>query len=94
MAQQASEDVTFRHKTIRAETRTDPSDGQHYTWTVFSQWYADQGWSTQDIKQKWDGMDTHSFGRTRTKKKTVLPNNHPLIKKRKKDTAEGSRWEA
>ena len=32
-------------------------------------------------------------GRTRTKKKEVLPDGHHLVKKRKQDTANGSKWE-
>ena len=94
MAQPEAGDITFKHKMYRAETRTDPSDGNHYTKGVISHWYLDKGWSKVEIDQYWNAMEPHSFGRTRTKKKTVLPDDHPLVKKRKQESASGSRWES
>ena len=94
MSQPAAEDVTFRHKMYRAETRTDPSDGKPYTLSVIRHWYLGKGWTEEEIERYWHAMQPHSFGRTRTKKKTVLPDGHPLVKKRKQEAAAGSKWES
>ena len=85
--------ITFRAKTYRAEARTDPADGKAYTWTVLANWYSNKSWSMDEITEYWNKMDLRSHGRTRTEIKEVLPEGHALVKKRKLDTANGSRWE-
>ena len=87
-------DTSFRHTMYRAERRIDPMDGKNYTWTVLADWYQNKGWTMKQINQYWSEMDHHSVGRTRTKKKLVYADNHPLLKKRQMDTANGSKWEA
>ena len=86
--------TTIRIKSYRAEKRTDPYDDKAYTWTVLADWYWKKGWSTYDINEYWTRMEHHSFGRTRTHKKEVYPDDHALAKKRKLDTARGAKWEA
>ena len=87
------EEVTRRHKTYRAEKRTDPVDGEAYTWHVLLEFYARKGWSEDAVKQYWAGLDHYSIGRTRTKKKRVYPDEHPLAQARKRAAASGSKWE-
>ena len=89
-----SEKTMMRIKTYRAEKRTDPCDNKAYTWTSLADWYSRKGWTTKDINKYWEGMELHSVGRTRTQLKEVYPEDHKLAKKRKLDTANGSKWEA
>ena len=78
---------TLYHKNIRAETRTDPTDGKHYTWNVLSEYYLMRGRSIVDITIYWDGLELHSRGRTRTRNKPLLEENDGRTKKRKLDNA-------
>ena len=91
------------------QKRTDPSDEMAYTFPVLATFYLKQGWPMELIEEYWKNLDVwqpselekttirHKMyrkdGRTRTKKKEVLLDDHPLVKKRKKDTANGSKWE-
>ena len=47
----------------------------------------------QQINTYWDDMLIHSIGRTRTRKKEVLDDEDSVLKKRKRDAAQGSKWE-
>ena len=70
---------TFTSKSYRAEKRTDPADGHAYTWTTLAEWYRKKGWSVEEVNSYWDTLEQHSFGRTRTKKKDILPNDHGYV---------------
>ena len=87
------ENMHFRHRVYRPPTRTDPWDGKPYTWKKLADWYSTKGWTMQDINAYWETLETHAMGRTRTRKKEVLPEEDPRVKKRKQDAAKGSTWE-
>ena len=87
-------EVTFRHKSYCAEKRVDPVDGKAYTWHLLSEYYTKKGWCQDEVEQYWAGLESHNLGRTRTHKKIVYPDDHPVAKARKRAAANSSRWEA
>ena len=92
-SQEETEKTFFRHQVYRPPTKIDPSDGKPYTWKKLAAWYDTKGWTMQQINTYWDDMLMHSIGRTRTRKKEVLDDENPVLKKRKRDAAQGSKWE-